>query len=164
MTCQDGPPLAVASDGCGRVFEIPGTEAAAMLLDRPVRPASSEWIPLPEGSLLFELPGRSPVVYDRSRKRFVTLTEFHDHPLTAAASFIAPAYLRLYLPARIRNPDTVTLPLYAYAPLGWKNGRFWTTALRVDADVRHDPAQFDSGVLRMGSNRMLRRHPDNRLV
>jgi pyruvate-formate lyase-activating enzyme len=135
-----------------------------MLLDGPVRPAASEWIPLPEGSLLFELPGRSPVVYDRSRKRFETVPAFRGKPLLAAAAFVAPAYLRLYLTAWQRNPGVARLPLYAYAPLGWKNGRFWTTALRVDADIRHDPGQFDSDALSRASGRMLRRYPDNRLV
>jgi pyruvate-formate lyase-activating enzyme len=164
VTQPEKRPLAVVSDGCGKVFEIPGMEAAAMLLDRPVRPSLSEWIPLPEGSLLFELPGRSPVVYDTKRKRFETVMSFHGKPVLAAAAFAAPAYLRLYLPCRLRNPDAPRLPLYAYAPLGWKDGRFWTTAERVDPDIRHDPGQFEPDSLRLASGRMLRKHPDNRLV
>jgi len=126
VTGSSRPPFAVASDGCGRVFEIPGTEAPAMLLDRLVRPSASEWIPLPEGSLLFELPGRAPVVYESKRKRFETVTAFRGKPVLAAAAFVAPAYLRLYPAAWRKYPGAAHLPLYAYAPLGWKDGRFWT--------------------------------------
>lgn len=164
MTRPDKPPLAVVSDGRGRVFEFPGMEAAAMLLDRPVRPAASEWIPLPDGSCMFELPGRQALGYDPLRKRFQPIPFFRGKPVLAAAAFIAPGYLRLFLPGRLKESDAPRLPLYAYAPLGWKNGRFWTTAIRVDADVRHDPGQFDPDFLRLASNRALRRFPDNRLV
>lgn len=164
MTCPDKPPLAVVSDGRGRVFEIPGMEAAAMLLNRPMRPSASDWIPLPEGSLMFELPGRESLGYDPVRKRFESISSFRGKRVFAAAAFIVPAYLRLYLPARLKTPDAPRLPLFAYAPLGWKNDRFWTTAFRVDQDVRHDPAQFDPASLRLASSRVLRRFPENRLV
>jgi pyruvate-formate lyase-activating enzyme len=161
---RSGAPLAVASDGCGRVFEIPGLEAAGMLLGRPVRPEAGDWIPLPEGSLVLELPGRSTVAWNPDRNRFETIPDFRGKPAIAAAAFPAPAYLRLHLTAFRTAPGAPRLPLFAYSPIGWRDGRFWTTAERVDADIRHDPARFEPRALRLAAGRMARRHPDNRLV
>jgi hypothetical protein len=135
-----------------------------MRLRPPVRPSPAEWIPLPEGSLMLALPGRVPVGYDPERRRFETIHAYRGKPVIAAAAFTAPAYIRLYLTACRTDPGAPRLPLYAYSPLGWRDGRFWTTAERVDPDVRHDPGRFDRADIRRASGRMLRRYPGNRLT
>lgn len=157
-------PLLVVSDGCGNAFEIPGIEAVGMSLRQPVRPDANEWIPLPEGSRLMELPARIPVGYDPGKRRIVTVPEHKGNPVIASAAFVAPAHTQLHLAGFETLPGAPRLPLFAYAPVGWKEGRFWVPSVRVDADVRHDPSQFDSDTVERRAEEMLARHPGNRLV
>jgi pyruvate-formate lyase-activating enzyme len=159
---RNSPPFLLASDGRGNVFDIPELKAAGMRLSECVRPKPDEWIPLPEGSTIMELPGRRPI--GAGRKQFVTLSEYKGNPVAAVAAFVAPAYTQLYHAAYETEPGAPTLPLFAYSPAGWRDGKFWTTAVRVDGDVRHDASQFDARLVEKSARRMLRRHAGNRLV
>jgi pyruvate-formate lyase-activating enzyme len=157
-------PLLVVSDGCGNAFEVPGIEAAGMRLRQPVMPDPDEWIPLPEGSRLMELPGRIPLGFDPKRRLFTNVSEHKGMPVIACAAFAAPAYARLYLAAYETKPGAPRLPLFAYGPVGWMDGRFWIPSVRVDPDVRHDPSLFDPESVERAAGAMLKRHPANRLV
>jgi pyruvate-formate lyase-activating enzyme len=157
-------PLLVVSDGCGNAFEIPGIEAVGTRVRRPVRPDSGEWIPLPEGSRLMELPARIPIGYELSKRRFVPVPEYEGNPVIASAAFIAPAHAQFYLAGFETLKGAPRLPLFAYAPVGWKDGRFWVPCARVDADPRHDPSRFDPATVENAAREMLKRHPGNRLV
>ena len=54
--------------------------------------------------------------------------------------YLHPAYRAL--------PGAPSLPLYAYAALGFADGRFWTAGARVDDDIRQDPWRFDIETVR----------------
>jgi hypothetical protein len=165
MKITDDHPRLVVSDGCGNVFDVPGLAAAGMATFRgPVLPSPQDWIPMPEGSVLMELPGRVPIGWDGKRGEFKPVDRFRGRQVTAVAMFAAPAYTQLYRAAYLSKPGAPVLPLFAYTPAGWKNGRFWVTALRVDKDVRHDPAEFDRRLVEKSAARVLARHPENRLV
>ena len=157
-------PRMCASDGCGNVFEIPDFSATGMRIREPVLPERYEWIPMPPGSSLMELPGRIPIGYDSAGKRFVPVVETRGRPVTAVAVFAAPAHTQLYMAAYQTSPGAPRLPLFAYSPAGWRDGRFWTTAVRVDEDVRHDPGQFDPESVDRAAADALRRFWGNRLV
>ena len=135
-----------------------------MRLNNPVLPAQEEWIPMPEGSELMVLPHRHPVGYDPKRGRFVILKNHAGQPVLATAVFMAPAYTQLYRAAFVSHPHAPVLPLFAYSPVGWKNDRFWVTAIRVDQDVRQDPAQLDPRRVEKSAVQLLSRYPGNRLV
>lgn len=128
---------------------------------RPPEPA--ELVPLPEGSDLFLLPGRVPLGRDPRSGRVQPFPEYRGVPVSAAAAFVAPAWLRLLHPAYRTAARAPELPLYAYAPLGYADGRFWTTAVRVDPERRQDPALFDLPEIGRRVERELAAHPDNRL-
>ena len=67
-----------------------------------------------------------------------------DEPGAWAASvFLAPAYLRLLLPAYDPLEDAPGLPLYAYSAVGVLDGELVAPAIRVDPDIRQDPFRFD---------------------
>ncbi len=157
-------PWLVVSDGHGNIFEIPGLEMVVRRVNDTRLPEPNELIPVPPGSLLLELPDRAPIGYDRRRGRMVTLKRYRGRPVIAAAVFLAPAYTQLYFAAFQSQPDGIKLPLFAYTPLGWQKGQFWTPAVRVDADVRHDPSQFDPELIEQACQWMLARFPGNRLV
>lgn len=157
-------PWLVASDGHGNLFEIPGLEMVVRKAKGMLLPERNELIPIPPGSLLFELPDRVPIGYDRTRDRMVTLKRYRGKPIIAAAVFLPPAYTQLYCAAYQSQPDAAKLPLFAYSPIGWQSDQFWAAAIRVDSDVRHDPEQFDHDLIERGCQKMLARFPNNRLV
>ncbi len=157
-------PWLVVSDGSGNVFEIPGLEMVGMRINEEILPEPSELIPMPHGSVLMELPDRYPIGYDRKRNRLITLKNYQGQPIVAAAAFLAPAYTQLYRAAFRAKPDAVKLPLFAYTPVGWKNGQFWTPAIRVDDDIRQDLVHFDTDMIEQSAQQMLKRYPNNRLV
>lgn len=117
-----------------------------------------EWIPLPEGSTLFHLPGRRPIGVAPNGKLQVYRKGW------AVAAFIAPAHTQLALSAYTREPEAPTLPLYAYTAVGWREGRFWVPARRVDPQPRQDANRFNPVAIQKGAQALRRRFPHNRLV
>jgi pyruvate-formate lyase-activating enzyme len=156
--------LLVVSDGHGNVFEIPGLEMAAMTRNLATLPDDDELIPLPFGSNLFELPGRTPVGYDRESAEFVAVPKYEGQPVFAVAAFMAPAYTQLLRTAYQTHDAAVTLPLFAYTAVGWKDGQFVVAAQRVDDDVRQDLENFNDDDIEKGATATLQRYGGNRLV
>ena len=137
---------------------------AGAKLTRLYRPDETDLIPMPYGSTLFELPGRFPVGYDRARGEFVTVSEYRGRPVTAVAAFMAPAYTQLYHTACEKTEHAQDLPLYAYTPVGWLENDFYVTGMRVDRDIRQDPAYFNEDAIEKGAKNLLAVHRGNRLV
>jgi len=157
-------PRLVVGNGQGDVFEVPELEMLGLSLRRTRRPRSTELIPLPYGSGLFELPDRMALAWDPVRKATVRLDRYRGRAVRPVAAFLAPAYTQIYRAAWARRADAAQLPLYAYTAVGWEDGDFWAAAVRVDADIRQDPAQFDFTAVEAGAAKMASEHPDNRLV
>lgn len=160
-------PLLLYADHSGRILEHPYLEMAASSAGRLTRPSPEDLIALPEGSELFRLPGRFPVGYDRENKRFQVLR--HDpynprHPVDAVAAFVAPAHTQLYTAAYKTRRHAPILPLFAYTAVGWFQGGFVTTALRIDPDPRQDFKHFDPDTIARNARRRMRHAPSNRLV
>ncbi len=163
-TTNSPRPWLVVSDAAGQIFEIPGLEMAGMRLREARLPAPAELIPLPFGSALFQLPQRRPVGYDRSRGQFVELDEHEGAPVFAVGAFIAPAYTQTLLAAYQSPPEAEPLPLFAYSAVGWQGQQFVTAGVRVDADIRQDPAYFNSRLIEQQAAALMARYPGNRLV
>ncbi len=157
-------PHLVVSDGKGQVFEIPHLLMSAMSLDQLLRPKTEEYIPMPHGSTLFELPGRHPIGYDPRKRKWVTITQYQGMPVYAVAAFLAPAYTQLYRAAFFTEPHSSRLPLFAYTAVGWRHHRFYTPAVRVDKDIRQDIDQFNLTEINRRAGALLRKHAQNRLV
>ncbi|HOV24572.1 MAG: radical SAM protein, partial [Candidatus Marinimicrobia bacterium] len=108
-------PSLVVSDGHGRVFELEQYQALGISGENVVEIPPDEWIPLPEGSQLMELPGRLPVGKDRRSSEVATLTENGAGKLLAVAAFVAPAYTIFYHAAWEKLPRARRLSLFAYS-------------------------------------------------
>ena len=148
-------------DAEGRIFDHPELEMLGWDGEcwRPVE--SDEVIPLPEGSDLFTLPGRRPAGYDPSVDDVVVV----DEPDVFAASvFLAPAYLRVLLPAYESLQDAPGLPLYAYSAVGVLDGELVAPAIRVDPDIRQDPFRFDISEVAAGVKTRRQAEPENRVL
>ncbi len=153
-------PNLVYSDGKGNIYDVPEIEMAGRTGVDFVKIDVNDLIELPEGSQLFELPGRRPVGFDRKTGRKIV---FKDG--IAVAAFLAPAYTQFFLSAYERDKDNVPiLPLFAYTAVGWLNGKFYVPAVRIDPDKRQDCDQFNHDLVIKNVHKKLKKHPDNRLI
>lgn len=157
-------PRLVVSDGRGRIFEVPELLMAGMTLSAPCLPEPEDLIPLPAGSSLYMLPSRKPVGLDPATGEFVTLNEYRGAPVFAAAAFLTPGHVQILRSAYRTQAGAPRLPLFSYTALGWRRGRFYAAGIRLDRDVRHDPARMDRARIERRAGAMLRRYPRNRLV
>lgn len=147
----------VAADGSGRVIDLPGLAALGRAGEDLVPLRRRDCVPLPEGSELFTLPGRTPVGVDGSGEPSAC------EGLSAVAAFVAPAHTQLLAAAYRTEPGAPRLPLFAYTAVGWSRGRFWVPAVRIDPDRRQDHRQFDPGEVSRRARRLRRTHRGNRL-
>jgi len=155
----------VAATASGEVFDHPRLSMAVWdgVAIRP--PREEELIPLPEGSDVFLLPGRIPMGLAGRKNHLQAYDgEPETGPVQAVSAFLAPAYLRLAHPAFEALDDAPPLPLFAYAPLGWLDGRFWTAGIRIDPEQRQDPALFDLKLIRRRVQSELAERPRNVLL
>jgi pyruvate-formate lyase-activating enzyme len=157
-------PRLVVSDGCGNVVDIEEYTAVGVSGVWIVDISASEWIPLPDGSQLMELPGRLPVGKDLKSGKILILEPENDEQLVAVAAFVAPAYTICYNAVWEKLPDAPILPLYAYSAVGWHDGQFYVPAIRIDDSIRQDPSQFNYDRIPAAADKILNRYPHNRLA
>ncbi len=150
----------------GNVFEYPGFEAAFRVGRRFVPVDRNDLVKLPFGSVLFSLPERYPVYYNRRKKSYIPLTSLGGgKEIWAASSFLSSGYLRTHLPAFHKKEQAPNLSLWAYAGLVFRDGEFYVPAFRVDADERSDPEIHQNDPeLKRAVKRVQKRFPSNRLV
>jgi pyruvate-formate lyase-activating enzyme len=152
-------PYLLYSDGKGNIFEDPtlyatgrsGWDALALPLE--------DWIELPEGGSLYELPGRKGIGID-VKTGAMRLCEKG----WAVAAFIPPAHTGLYLAAYETEPKAPTLPLFCYTATGWSAGKFFVPAVRIENDIRQESRGYDQDSIKQGVAHILKAYPQNRLV
>jgi pyruvate-formate lyase-activating enzyme len=157
-------PKMVYADTSGQVYDHPRLKMAVWDGHQIRLPNEDELVPLPDGSDLFLLPQRLPLGFSGKKNHLIEYDGTDEGGSVAVSAFLAPAYLRLTHPA-VRTLDKApTLPLFAYSPVGWADGVFWTTAVRIDPERRQDPGLFDLTKVRSGVDRDLTKMPENRLL
>lgn len=152
-------PLLLVSDEKGNIFEDRNLLAVGREGNKVKLLDSNDFIELPSGSDFFFLPKRKAVGYNPRTKRLEISNKGN-----AVCVFNAPAYTQTALAAWIKEPDAPVLPLFAYTAVGWYKGKFYTTALRIDPDIRQDIHQFNQNKVVAGTKRFLKKYPNNRLV
>ncbi len=154
----------LASDGQGTVIEVPGAELVGASGNVFEDLADDDLMPLPAGSEIFELAGRAPVGLFAGSGEIREAGHPDGRELLAVAAFLPPAYTITRFAAFERREGAPVLPLFAYAPVGWKDGGYVTTAVRVDDDIRQDPDRFDEEAIERGAWDLLAGKGRNRLV
>jgi wyosine [tRNA(Phe)-imidazoG37] synthetase (radical SAM superfamily) len=152
-------PFILYSDGEGNIFEDISLYACGRSGWDALPVDESDWILLPEGGSLYELPGRRGIGID---------TETGEMRLCekgwAVAAFIPPAHTGLYLSAFETEPDAPTLPLFCYTAAGWFNEKFYVPAIRIEPDIRQEARGYDASSISEGAENLLKSYPHNRLV
>ncbi|MBX9781075.1 MAG: radical SAM protein [Chitinophagaceae bacterium] len=152
-------PYLLYSDGKGNIFEDHTLYAVGRAgLDAFPVP-EDQWIELPEGGNLYELPGRRAIGID------VLTGEMRlCEKGWAVAAFIPPAHTGLFIAAYETLPDAPTLPLFCYTAVGWKDGKNYVPAVRIEKDIRQEAAGYDDKAIATGTENLLKHYPHNRLV
>jgi len=153
------PPYLLYSDGKGNIFEDRSLYAVGRAGWDAFPIADDDWIELPHGGNLYELPGRTAIGIDVKTGK-MRLCEKG----LAVAAFIPPAHTGLYLAAYESKPGAPTLPLFCYTAAGWHNNKFYVPAVRIEKDVRQECAGYDDEKIRKGAEYLLHSYPHNRLV
>ena len=166
MIHPSGQPSLVYADAQGNIKDFPDLHAAGMSAGNFKLPDKKDFIPLPEGSELFVLPGRLPIGCDQSTGEPLLLEEdpYTEKSIQAVAAFMSPAHTAILNSAYQTTADAPRLPLFAYTAIGWHDDRFWTTAFRSDEDIRQDFTQFNQDVINKKTAKKLTQNKNNRLI
>jgi pyruvate-formate lyase-activating enzyme len=152
-------PYILYSDSKGNIFEDTSLYVAGRSGWDALPIPSHEWIELPKGGQLYELPGRRGIGIDVKTGEMRLCTKGW-----AVAAFIPPAHTGFYLAAYETGPKAPTLPLFCYTAAGWDNDTFYVPAVRIEQDVRQEAEGFDLQQVESGVHKLLETYPHNRLV
>ena len=152
-------PFILYSDGKGNIFEDTTLYAVGRSGWDALPIQDNEWMELPGGGQLYELPERRGIGID------VLTGEMRlCEKGWAVAAFIPPAHTGLYLAAYETLPGAPTLPLFCYTAVGWHNKKFFVPAIRIEQDIRQECEGFDQDKVESGVRHLLKAYPQNRLV
>lgn len=152
-------PYLLYSDGKGNIFEDTSLYALGRCGWDAMPIPDEEWILLPDGGSLYELPGRKGIGMDVETGELRLCEKGW-----AVAAFIPPAHTGLFLAAYETAPDAPTLPLFCYTATGWYNDQFYVPAVRIEADIRQECSGYDQPSIDKGASNLLANYPHNRLV
>ncbi len=157
-TMQQSPYI-LYSDGKGNIFEDTSLYVTGRSGWDAVPVPEDEWILLPSGGSLYELPGRRGIGIDVHTGEMRLCEKGW-----AVAAFIPPAHTGLYMAAYETMPDAPTLPLFCYTAAGWYDGQFFVPAVRIEKDIRQECEGFDAEKIQQGVQTFLSAYKHNRLV
>ena len=152
-------PYILYSDGNGKIFEDTSLYVTGRSGWDAVPVPGADWIELPEGGSLYELPGRRGIGID---------VKTGDMRLCekgwAVAAFIPPAHTGFFLAAYETGKNAPVLPLFCYTAAGWFDDKFYVPATRIEADIRQDCAGYDDKKILEGVKKLQFHYHQNRLV
>lgn len=157
-TLQHSPYL-LYSDGNGNIFEDTSLFVTGRSGWDAVEIDDDDWIELPNGGQLYELPGRRGIGIDVETGEMRLCDKGW-----AVAAFIPPAFTGLYIAAYETEKDAPTLPLFCYTAAGWVDEKFYVPAVRIEKDIRQEALGFDQEKIEEGTRHLLNSYPQNRLV
>jgi pyruvate-formate lyase-activating enzyme len=152
-------PYILYSDGKGNIFEDTSLFVVGRSGWDAIPVPTDEWIDLPQGGQLYELPGRRGIGIDVATGDMRLCEKGW-----AVAAFIPPAHTGFYLAAYETMPDAPTLPLFCYTAVGWHNEKFYVPAVRIEQDIRQESVGFNETQVHLGVQKLQEAYPHNRLV
>jgi pyruvate-formate lyase-activating enzyme len=152
-------PYILYSDGNGTIFEDTSLYVVGRSGWDALPVPEDEWIELPEGGQLYELPGRRGIGIDVKTGEMRLCEKGW-----AVAAFVPPAHTSFYMAAYETGPDAPTLPLFCYVAVGWHDEKFYVPATRIEQDIRQESGGFDDAKVQQGVHDLVAAYPHNRLV
>lgn len=152
-------PYILYSNGNGDIFEDTTLYAVGRSGWDALPVSVEDWIELPDGGSLYELPGRRGIGIDVETGEMRLCEKGW-----AVAAFIPPAHTGLYIAAYESEKDAPVLPLFCYTAAAWLDDKFYVPAVRIEQDIRQECAGYDDVVIHQGVDTLLKAYPHNRLV
>lgn len=152
-------PYLLYSNGKGEIFEDLSLYAVGRTGWDAIPVPVEDWIELPDGGSLYELPGRRGIGIDVKTGEMRLCEKGW-----AVAAFIPPAHTGLYIAAYETQPEAPLLPLFCYTAAAWYNEKFYVPAVRIEQDIRQECSGYDNDVIQSGVSQLLEAYPHNRLV
>jgi len=152
-------PFLMYSDGAGKIFEDTSLYVVGRTGWDALPIPEEDWIELPDGGNLYELPGRRGIGIDVKTGEMRLCEKGW-----AVAAFIPPAHTGFYLAAYETMPDAPTLPLFCYTAAGWLNDKFYVPAVRIERDIRQECSGYDQNKVNTRVEALVKEYPHNRLV
>lgn len=152
-------PYLLYSDGEGNIYEDETLYAVGRSGWDAFEVPEDQWIELPEGGNLYELPGRRGIGIDTLTGEMRLCEKGW-----AVAAFIPPAHTGLFLAAYETMQGAPTLPLFCYTAVGWQNDKNYVPAVRIEKDIRQEAAGYNEDDIENGTSQLLKAYPNNRLV
>ena len=152
-------PFLLYSDGKGNIFEDISLYVCGRSGWDALPVENEEWIELPEGGEMYELPNRRGIGIDVKTGEMRLCEKGW-----AVAAFIPPAFTGTYLSAYETLPGAETLPLFCYTAAGWYDEKFYVTAVRIEKDIRQESSGFDEAIIEGNVEKFLSAYKHNRLV
>lgn len=151
-------PNAVYATEQGEIFDAPDYLAVGRVGGQDEVLRLQDLIPLPEGTDLLFLQGRSALAAHKECIEPIAST------LYAVAAALPVGYTRTHLPAYRRRPDGPQLPLYGYTAVAMHKGRFYAAAVKTDENEKWHPHRYNTPELGNLIAKVRQDLPDNRLV
>ena len=146
------------ADERGEIFDASGWGALGQSGGEKVACNLADMIPLPPGSELMYLPGRTAM--GMKRQSMVPMGRARQ----AVAAILPVGYTRLLLPAYEKRAGAPVLPLFGYTAVAWGHGQIWVAAARSDDNSKWDPAKYNGKDLSRRIAAVRQDLPANRLV
>ncbi len=152
-------PYLLYSDGEGKIFEDTSLYSVGRSGWDAMPIPEDEWIELPDGGSLYELPGRRGIGIDVETGEMRLCEKGW-----AVAAFVPPAHTGFYLAAYETLADAPLLPLFCYTAAGWLDNKFYVPAMRIERDIRQECSGYDDEKIKQGLEVLTSAYPHNRLV
>lgn len=152
-------PYLLYSDGKGNIFEDKTLYTTGRTGWDAIPVPLEDWIELPDGGTLYELPGRRGIGIDVISGEMRLCEKGW-----AVAAFIPPAHTGFYIAAYETLPEAPTLPLFCYTAAGWYDNKFFVPATRIEQDIRQECEGYNTAVINAGLDTLTKSYPHNRLV
>ncbi len=116
-------------------------------------------IPIPEDTILFQMPGRHPVVFTENLQPLILEDRI------PVAAFIPPGYTQTLLCSAVKHKKSeIILPLFSYTAVGMYRDKLYIAAIHIDKDIRHKISAFDDATISRRGADLMKLFPQNRLV
>ena len=135
-------PYILYSDTKGNIFEDTSLYVTGRSGWDAIPVPEGDWIELPSGGNLYELPGRRGIGIDVNTGEMRLCDKGW-----AVAAFIPPAHTGLYMAAYETMKKAPLLPLFCYTAAGWLNEKFYVPAVRIEQDIRQEAEGFEEELM-----------------
>ncbi len=140
---RGGAARLLVCDEAGRIYDRPEFALAGQLGKTWVPVPEDDLVPLPDGTKVFFLPESAAVGWDEAQEKPKVLRRFR-----AVGAMLQAGYTRTHLPAAsyrqgVRFGSHAYLPLWAYACVGWRDGKMVAAAFRVDPLSHSETCHYD---------------------